>query len=33
MANTKAVARLEGQLGHLVAEFNIKRERSFKVKR
>jgi hypothetical protein len=22
MANTEAVARLEGQLGHLVAEFN-----------
>jgi hypothetical protein len=23
MANTEAIARLEGQLGHLVAEFNI----------
>jgi hypothetical protein len=22
MANTEAIARLEGQLGHLVAEFN-----------
>ena len=22
MANTEAIARLEGQLGHLIAEFN-----------
>jgi hypothetical protein len=29
MANTKAVARLEGQFGHLVAEFNIIKEEEF----
>ena len=29
MANTKAIARLEGQLGHLVAEFNIIEEEEF----
>jgi hypothetical protein len=29
VANTKAVARLEGQLGHLVAEFNIIEEEEF----
>ena len=26
MANIEAIARLEGQLGHLVAEFNIVKE-------
>jgi hypothetical protein len=26
MANTEEIARLEGQLGHLVAEFNIVKE-------
>jgi hypothetical protein len=29
VANTKAVARLEGQLGHLIAEFNIIEEEEF----
>ena len=29
MANTKAVERLEGQLGHLVAKFNIIEEEEF----
>jgi hypothetical protein len=29
MANTEAVARLEGQLGHLVVEFNIIEEEEF----
>jgi hypothetical protein len=33
MANTEAVARLEGQLSHLVSEFNIIKEEKFKVKR
>ena len=33
MANTEAIAIFEGQLGHLVAEFNIVRKRSFKVRR
>jgi hypothetical protein len=29
MANTEAIARLEGQLGHLVAEFNRIEEEEF----
>jgi hypothetical protein len=29
MANTEAIARLEGQLGHLVVEFNIIKEEEF----
>jgi hypothetical protein len=29
LANTEAIARLEGQLGHLVAEFNIIKEEEF----
>jgi hypothetical protein len=29
MANTEAIARLEGQLNHLVAEFNIIEEEEF----
>ena len=29
MANTEAIARLEGQLGHLVAEFNRIEEEVF----
>ena len=29
VANTEAVARLEGQLGHLVVEFNIIEEEEF----
>jgi hypothetical protein len=29
MANTEAIVRMEGQLGHLVAEFNIVKEEEF----
>ena len=29
MANSEAIARLEGQLGHIVAEFNIIEEEEF----
>ena len=31
MVNTEAVARLEGQLGHLVPEFNFIEEEEFQV--
>ena len=33
MANTEAIARLEGQLNHLVAKFNIVEEEEFKARR